>query len=108
MNGAEQAVEPDRAFIKKLSESSLHISRVDKKTKREFKAWAVEEFEDDWGMALKWLWDMYTGLLPPPESQITAVLEEFGARIDAVEAKLNSPEEKAIRMGDGSRIEKMR
>ena len=51
--------EAANAILKKLqaNKESLHITRMPKKTREEFIAWANEEYCGDFGFALKALWD---------------------------------------------------
>jgi len=96
---------PNELLKRLASGTSLRIGRVPKPTLIEFRDWAASNFEDDYGMALKHLWDVYKGLMPPPESQIKLAMEEFNARLDAVEARSQQPEqENAITLGDGRKI----
>ncbi len=43
--------------IKKRVQEGLYFSRVPKKTRKEFIAWAKEEFCDDRGMAMKFAYE---------------------------------------------------
>lgn len=56
-------------------EITLHISRIPRKTKAEFVKWCEEEFESDWGMGLKFLWDYFKGILPIPHSEADQKIE---------------------------------
>ncbi len=108
MDGTEN---DPRALLKRLAkQNSLWIDRVPKHTKAEFKALAFEEFEGDYGMLLKMLLDNYKGTIIPPDSQFRVMLEDLNDRLSAVETKVSQPvqDEKNIRLGDGSRIEKRR
>ena len=102
----------DEKFLINLYRSSkdrLVLDRVPWKVKRDFKRFASEEYANDYGMALKGLWDYYVNLLPPPDSQIKSVMQEFNERLDAVEARFEQPgEEKTIVLGSGDRIETKR
>jgi len=69
------------------NKSALRIARIPQKVKEEFTAWADKEFCSDWGMALKWLWDFYKGIMPEGH-------EEIYARLDMLEAKIAKLEEK--------------
>ena len=100
------ATSPNELLKRVTSRTTLHIGRVPPKTLAEFKEWASEEFDGDWGFALKHLFDVYKGSLPPPESQVTLAIEELAARMDAVEGKSEQSEEKTITLGNGDRIEK--
>ena len=63
--------------IKARVRESLHISRIPKNTKKEFKKLAEEDFEGDYGMCLKWLIDFRKGLLTSPNEQLIAKLQSL-------------------------------
>lgn len=46
-------------IVLRAKETRLSISRVPKKTKKEFVEFANEEFEEDYGMCLKYVWDNF-------------------------------------------------
>ena len=46
-------------IVLKEKERRLSFSRVPKQTKEEFIAFANEEFEEDYGMCLKYVWDNF-------------------------------------------------
>ncbi len=46
-------------IVLREKERRLSISRVPKKTKEEFIEFANEEFEEDYGMCLKYVWDNF-------------------------------------------------
>ena len=46
-------------IIFREKEKSLHISRIPRKTKEEFVAFAEEEFAGDYGLLLRELWEKY-------------------------------------------------
>lgn len=48
-----------KRLLEKDSDRRLWISRVPKGTKSEFVKFAEDQFEDDFGMALKHIWDSY-------------------------------------------------
>jgi hypothetical protein len=83
----------------------LVICRVPKKTLEGFRELA-KEYCDDYGMALKFLYDNTFGALPQ-------ILSDYEARINALEHKLSLlggegekiEEKKVIKMNDGSIIE---
>jgi len=59
----------------KVKETSIYIARVPKETKSEFMIYAKSDFENDYGMAFKWVWDFRKGLLTSPNRIITEQLE---------------------------------
>ena len=48
-----------KGIVLKERETRLNISRVPKKIREEFTKFAEEEFEGDYGMLLKHIWDKY-------------------------------------------------
>lgn len=48
-----------KEVLMKEKEKSLRISRIPKRIKASFLALAEEEFENDYGMTLKFLWDKF-------------------------------------------------
>ena len=89
----------------KVKETSIYIARVPKKTKTEFKTWAKEEFEDDYGMALKWLMDFKEGLLSSPNQILADQIEILTQEI--AQLKQQEPEKtkkKVIRSVGGNVI----
>jgi hypothetical protein len=73
--------------IKKVYEKTgrrvpdLVISRVPKQVLEGIRKLASEEYCDDYGMTLKFLWDSTYGALPQ-------ILSEYEARISALETKI--------------------
>lgn len=72
-------------------ETTLHISRIPRKTKLEFVNWCAEEFEGDWGMGLKFLFDYFKGVLPIPNSDINQKIEILANEIENIKSQ---PQEK--------------
>ncbi len=106
----EEAEKARLAFMEMAKrENSLYMARVPKKTKQEFKKLAEEDFENDFGMTLKHLLDVYKGMMPLPESEVKDMLREFDERLSVVETKLSVPREvkktKTISFGDGRKVE---
>ncbi len=84
--------------------SDLTIKRVPKKTLSQFREWCDSEFEGDWGMGLKWLWDFFTGVLGKGHERAEALGIEALERIAEIESKLSQPEqEKTITTVDGQK-----
>lgn len=96
-------IQEQEKLIKKLRENrySLFIQRLPRNTKREFTLFAEKEFCDDYGMALKWLWDFFKGAMPNG-------LEDIYARIEALEKRMEKTEQedksKSIRLLNGREI----
>ncbi len=88
----------------KGNRESLHISRINPKTKEDFVKLADEDFCGDYGMALKWLMD---GLVNADMKDVVVKLEEHENRISNMENVLakasEAPEAPATKkMLDGS------
>ena len=81
---------------KKVSETSIHIARVPKNTKTNFKQWAKEEFEDDYGMALKWLMDFKDGLLTNPNEVLSDRIDVLTEEITLVMKSLTEGESAVV------------
>lgn len=88
--------EDQEKIVRKLSENRemLHIKRIPLNTKREFMRFAEEEFCDDWGMALKWLWDFYKGSIPNNNEQINQKLRELEDKVNALYEVIITAEQK--------------
>jgi len=92
-----------KEIVLRDKEKRLSISRVPKKTKEEFVALANEEFEEDYGMCLKYVWDnfkMWKMLFENMNYKLDNILEI----ISQTEKK---PEQKeSITLLSGRKIEK--
>lgn len=88
---------------KNVSNTSIFINRIPKKTKAEFVSLAKEEFEGDYGMVVKWLIDFRKGLLSSP-NQI--LMEQMDLMADEIASLKSEPKEKkkAIRSVAGTKI----
>ena len=84
-------------------ETALHISRVPKNTNREFKEWCKEEFEGDYGMGLKWLWDFRKGMFVNPNEELNQKIEILAEEISAIKEQ-PKPKKKVIRSVNGKVI----
>jgi len=84
----------------------LVIKRIPLRTKRDFIQWADEEFCEDYGMALKWLFDFFTGMTPREMQELTARMNDLDTRLRAVEESKNqvTEEKKKIKLLDGREI----
>lgn len=91
----------------RYSGNCLFIKRVPKKTKQQFEAWASEEFDNDWGFALKWLMDFKEGIIGSQTEvllQKVAVLEQEVAQLKDVQPAVEEPKKKVIRSLGGTVI----
>jgi len=86
---------------KRISENSLGISRVPKKTKFEFIQFADAEFCSDYGMTLKYLMDLHRS---------NSLLDVLAAKYLEIEDRLNEmegkPKKVLIKTLGGKKIEK--
>jgi len=91
-----------KEIVLRDKERRLSISRVPKKTKEEFIAFANEEFEEDYGMCLKYVWDnfkMWKMYFENMTYKLDNILE--------IVSPHNQPEKKeSITLLGGNRIEK--
>lgn len=87
---------------KKVSQEGLYIKRVPKKTKEEFISWSREDFEGDYGMALKWLIDFKSGLLSNPNQILNEKIEMLADELSQL--KSQEPKKKVIRSVSGKTI----
>ena len=71
-------------IVLREKEKRLSISRVPRKTKEEFVAFANEEFEEDYGMCLKHVWDQY--------KIWKMYFENLDMKLDIIINKLNQPQ----------------
>lgn len=88
-------------------ETTLHIARVPRKTNKEFKGWANEEFEGDYGMALKHLWDFFKGCFPKPNEEVNQKIEVLAEEITNLKSQpvlTEEPKKKVIRSVGGTVI----
>lgn len=77
-------VEEVREQMKRDKSKSLHINRVPEKTLNEFRDLAHDEFEGDYGMTLKWLFDLAMRFSPRVE-QLESVIINHEKRLDFIE-----------------------
>lgn len=71
-------------------EGFLYIKKVPRNTVDEFLTYAnnVKEFNKDWGMAFKIIWDTYKGLMPRSDEAIQSQFEALYAKIEQLETTL--------------------
>ena len=95
----EQEVEKIKETV---SRKEIHISRVPKKIYAYFKQFSEEEFEGDYGMALKFLWDFYAGLIPKGYENLELDIGSLKSRVSALETQ--STEQKKRKRLDGTEV----
>lgn len=81
----------------------LVISRVPKKELKWFKEFANEEFEGDYGMALKML---CVGMIPPENMEIAKILQDHEQRILKLEEVQGKEDSNEIKLGNGKVIKR--
>ena len=69
-------------ILNKIKADNLVMSSVPKKTKEEFTQFAQEEFADNYGASLKYIWDMY--------KLFVMVIENFDSKLDYIIASLET------------------
>lgn len=82
-------IEETKTIMLKEKEKSIRISRVPKRIKDSFIAYAEEEFEGDYGMTLKYLWDKYEESL--------YIINNFDTKLDyLIELSKNETDEQNV------------
>lgn len=89
---------------KKVGQSGLYINRVPKKTRAQFVELAKEDFEGDYGFALKFLLDFHSGLLSNPNQMLMDQMELMTQEIESLKSTPEEKEKKAIRSVSGKVI----
>jgi len=87
-------------IVLREKEKSLHISRIPRQTKEEIIEFANKEFCEDYGMAIKYIWDNF---------KIWKVFfENMDYKLDEIIRKLDNPAEEkpesVIRMLSGRKV----
>jgi len=103
LNGEEISLEEFKEIVLRDKEKRLSISRVPKKTKEEFVAFANEEFEEDYGMCLKYVWDnfkMWKMLFENMDYKLNNILDIIS------QPQPNQPEKEGINLLGGNKIQK--
>ena len=93
-----------KGIVLKNKETRLNISRVPKKTREEFIEFANAEFEEDYGMTLKHVWDnfkMWKIFFENMDYKLNNILE----KVSQIENE-KKPEEDSITMLNGRRVKK--
>ena len=96
-------MEEFKEIVLRDKEKRISISRVPKKTKEEFVAFANEEFEEDYGMCLKYVWDnfkMWKMLFENMNYKLDNILEIIS------QLQPNQPEKEGINLLGGNKIKK--
>lgn len=93
-----------KEIVLRDKEKRLSISRIPKKTKEEFVAFANEEFEEDYGMCLKYVWDnfkMWKMFFENTNYKLDNILD-----IISQLQPTNQPEKEGISLLGGNKIQK--
>ena len=91
-----------KEIVLRDKEKRLSISRVPKKTKEEFVAFANEEFEEDYGMCLKHVWDNFK-MWKMYFENTTYKLDNI---LEIISQQPNQPEKEGINLLGGNKIKK--
>lgn len=86
----------------RVTSESLHINRVPPVIKEWFLKFAKEEFDDDFGFALKKIVEVYQGFYPSGNEEIEMKIDILAAKIAELESK--QEEKKGITTLSGRRI----
>ena len=78
----------------KVGPKSIYISRIPEKVKTRFKELAQEEFEDDYGMLLKKLVEIYDCFYPTGHDEIENKIEFIAAEIAVIKSQIEEIKEK--------------
>ena len=98
MGGFQEEI---KELAKKVKTRGLVINRIPKQIKVDFIDFADKEFEGDYGMCLKHIWDNY--LL------WKVLFENMDMKLDRIINSLeNKPQEEEIRLLNGSKIKKIK
>ena len=75
--GSEEIRAKFESIRKRAMEHGLIIARIPKQTKDRFRELAKEEFENDYGMLVKWLIDFRDGILEEPNQILNDKIENY-------------------------------
>jgi len=93
-----------RGIKNKIYHKGLIIGRLPDKTKDWFFNFAKEEFDDDYGFALKKLVDVYQGMFPSQNSELELKIEVLVNKILEIEKKLEENPKKRIKTLSGREL----
>lgn len=83
----------------------LIISRIPEKTRSEFKEWCKDEFAGDYGMGLKWLWDLRKGMFASPNEEVNQKIDILADEVSQLKSQpVEEPKKKVIRSVSGKVI----
>jgi len=104
-------IEKINQIKEKVGRTSIYISRIPESTKTEFMQLCKDEFEEDYGMCIKWLMDYRNGLLSSPNVELNMKIEFLAEQVvnlaqEIIKVQNNKPEidkkdEKEIRSISG-------
>lgn len=106
MNEAEAKTDFNKS-LERLKRTTLSIGRIPEKSKTRFLEIAKDEFENDYGMLLKWLIDYRDGLLSNPNEELNAKINVLAEEIEQLKNQIKKltkqPKEEELIMADGSK-----
>lgn len=88
--------------IRKSLTDGLRISRIPEKTRKGFIELADTEFCSDYGLTLKYLFDLHNGLINTGVEHIEGALEVLNERVSALEQKYEEKGKKPKKRLDGN------
>jgi hypothetical protein len=100
---ADEESNPIKDFMRRTG-CALVVYRIPKKTLEQFKKTAYEEFEGDYGMYIKFLQDIYLGIVPKGWEHLEIILEEVVKDVDELKKKFETKKEEKkeeIKFGNG-------
>ncbi len=109
-----EAVEDVKKFIEKNSKcptchrslKAYWFNRIPQKTKEEFNKWVKEEFCDDRGMGLHFLWYYYKGVLGKGSERAEAKADDALEQLNELKAAEPQEKKKTIKLVNGKEIKK--
>ena len=97
---------PIKEFQKRIG-VSLVVKRIPKPTLDTFKEVSNKEFAGDYGMYIKFLQDIYLGIVPKGWEHLEVALNDLNIRLNKLETKPKVRDtSKDIKMGDGRIIKR--
>lgn len=76
------SIEKLEQIKERVTKRNLYIKRIPIKTKKRFQELTDEEFDGDFGFALKFLLDFYDGLISSPNKMLMEQVQEMAVEIE--------------------------
>ena len=71
------------------TEKYLHIKKCPSDSVNGFITWANEEYDGDWGYAFKYMWDVFSSVIPRPSELQLSRFEEIEHSINVLSNDIN-------------------